>query len=362
MSRSRGRPAKETRIADVARLAGVSTATVSRVLANPDKVRAQTHAAVMEAVRRSGYTPNSTARNLRTRRTMMILAVVPNLANPVFAQILRGIDDELIRSGYGLVIGNLDNCTEREARYVELALSRQVDGVLLMNGRIPESGKRKLTDANLPIVAMCAAVPGVELPSVVVQDREASRAAVRHLTELGHRRLGYIAGPQGNVIEKERYAGFLEGLADAGLSAASSVRWEGRFVFSTGVAAAEAFLRLKRPPTGIFASSDESAIGFIKTVRSAGVRVPEDVSVIGFDGIEFADYAEPTLTTFQQPLHEIGQTGATVLLRALRNQLTHEERTVRLPLTLLDRDTTAKPQNMTSGSPARRIAPVAGSG
>ena len=116
MSRKRWRSAKEIRIADVARLAGVSTATVSRVLANPDKVRTKTYDVVMEAVRRSGYTPNSVARNLRTRRTMTVLVVVPNLANPVFAQILRGIDDELTQSGYGLVIGNLDNCLEREPR------------------------------------------------------------------------------------------------------------------------------------------------------------------------------------------------------------------------------------------------------
>jgi len=136
MSRKRRRSAKEIRIADVARLAGVSTATVSRVLADPGKVRPKTRDLVTEAVRRSGYTPNSVARNLRTRRTMTVLVVVPNLANPVFAQILRGIDDELTQSGYGLVIGSLDNCIEREARYVVLALSRQIDGIILMNGRI----------------------------------------------------------------------------------------------------------------------------------------------------------------------------------------------------------------------------------
>src|ERR671916_2691432 len=180
MSRNRWRSVKETRIADVARLAGVSTATVSRVLGSPDQVRPQTHALVMDAVRRSGYTPNSIARNLRTRRTLTVLAVVPNLANPVFAQILRGIDDELTQSGYGLVIGSLDNCIEREARYVVLALSRQIDGIILMNGRIPESGKRTMSEAGLPMVAMCADIPNSGLPLVTVQDREASQAAVRH--------------------------------------------------------------------------------------------------------------------------------------------------------------------------------------
>jgi LacI family repressor for deo operon, udp, cdd, tsx, nupC, and nupG len=187
----------------------------------------------MEAVRRSGYTPNSVARNLRTRRTMTALVVVPNLANPVFAQILRGVDDELTQSGYGLIIGNLDNCPEREPRYVDLALSRQADGVLLMNGRIPGDGKRHMGEAGLPMVALCAAISDERIPNVVVQDREASRAAVRHLLRLGHRRLGYVGGLPGNIIETERYAGFREGMAEVGLGERDIVRWEGRFVFWT---------------------------------------------------------------------------------------------------------------------------------
>lgn len=323
-------------------MAGVSTATVSRVLASPDKVRPKTYAAVMEAVRRSGYTPNRVARNLRTRRTMMVMAVVPNLANPVFAQILRGIDDELTQAGYGLVIGSLDNCTEREARYVDLALSRQVDGVLLMNGRVPEGGKRRMSEANLPMVAMCAAIPGLNIPTVVVQDREASRAAVEHLVQLGHRRLGYVSGPSGNVVEAERFAGFLEGVAKAGLNQRDITRWEGRFMFSAGVKAAESYLATQDRPTGVFASCDESAIGFIKTVRAAGVRVPADVSVVGFDGIEFADYVEPTLTTFRQPLYDLGRAGADIALKMIRNEMKPKDWMVRLPLTLLDRDTTAR--------------------
>ena len=339
-SRKRRRSSREIRIADVARLAGVSTATVSRVLADPGKVRPKTRDLVTEAVRRSGYTPNSVARNLRTRRTMTVLVVVPNLANPVFAQILRGIDDELTQSGYGLVIGSLDNCIEREARYVVLALSRQIDGIILMNGRIPENGKRTMSEAGLPMVAMCASIPNSGIPLVAVQDREASQAAVRHLARLGHRRLGYIAGPAGNVIEAERFAGFLGGMAEAGLSEGDFVRWEGRFVFSAGVKAAEAYLGLTTRPTGVYASCDESAIGFIKTVRAAGVRVPEDVSVIGFDGIEFADYVEPTLTTFQQPLHELGCVGARTLLKLMHGEMDPVDWNIRLPLNLLERDTT----------------------
>ncbi|MCB5177652.1 LacI family DNA-binding transcriptional regulator [Microvirga lenta] len=340
MSRRRWRAVKETRIADVARLAGVSTATVSRVLANPDQVRPKTHDLVMEAVRRSGYTPNSTARNLRTRRTMTVLVVAPRLTNPVFAQVLRGVDDELTQNGYGIIVGNLDNLIEREARYVDLVLSRQVDGVLLMNGRIPEKGRRSMGEAGLPIVALCSAIPDAGIPNVTVEDREASRRAVEYLAQLGHSKLGYISGTPGTFIEVERFSGFQEGVAAAGLSQEDFVRWEGPFTFATGVAAAEAFLRLKKRPTGVFATCDESAIGFIKTVRSAGVRVPDDVSVVGFDGIEFADYTEPTLTTFQQPLHELGRTGARILLKMIQGKMSPADWDIRLPLQLLERGTT----------------------
>jgi LacI family repressor for deo operon, udp, cdd, tsx, nupC, and nupG len=340
MGRKRWHAVKGIRIADVAQLAGVSTATVSRVLRNPDQVRPKTYDLVMEAVRRSKYIPNSTARNLRTRRTMNVLVLAPRLTNPVFAQVLRGVDDELTQSGYGIIVGNLDNRTEREARYVDLALSRQVDGILLMNGRVPEDGKRSMDEAGLPIVAMCSAIPNSRIPNVTVQDREASRKAVGYLAQLGHRRFGYVSGTPGTVIEAERFGGFVEGVAAAGFGQGDFLRWEGGFDFSTGLAAAEAFLNIKERPTGIFAACDESAISFIKTVRSRGVRVPEDVSVIGFDGIEFADYVEPTLTTFQQPLHELGCVGARTLLKLMQGNMDPVDWNIRLPLNLLERDTT----------------------
>ncbi|MEE1610185.1 LacI family DNA-binding transcriptional regulator [Microvirga sp. CF3016] len=331
---------KEIRIADVARLAGVSTATVSRVLSEPGKVRQKTHDLVMEAVRHSGYIPNSTAQKLRTRRTMNVLVVAPRLTNPVFAEVLRGVDDELTQSGYGIIIGNLDNRREREARYVDLALSRQVDGILLLTGYIPENGTRDMRESGLPIVAICAAIEDDTIPNVVVQDREACRRAVEYLAGLGHRRFGYISGTPSSIIERERFQGFREGIEATGFGHTDYVRWEGTFVFSTGVAAAESFLKMKDRPTGIFAACDESAIGFIKRVREERVRVPQDVSVIGFDGIEFADYTEPTLTTFRQPLHELGRAGADVLMKLIRNQMKPEDWDVRLPLTLLERDTT----------------------
>jgi LacI family repressor for deo operon, udp, cdd, tsx, nupC, and nupG len=337
------RPRRPATIHDVAARARVSTATVSRTLANPELVSADTRARVLAAVRATGYTPNVAARNLRARRAMMVLVVVPNVANSFFAEVLRGIDDELVASGYGMIIGNLDNLVEREARYVDLVFAGQVDGVLLLGGRVPRANGRAMTEAGLPIATICVAIAGSGLPFVMVDDLTASRAVVRHLVGLGHRRLGYIAGPAGNMNEIGRRAGFLTTLAECGLDPASATFWPGDFMLDAGVSAGRAFLAAKRRPTAIYAASDYMAIGFMKAVGDAGLRIPEDVSVVGFDGIEFSDFTEPRLSTIRQPRHELGRTGARILLAELRKPGAHAGG-VYLDAPLVLRESTAAPR------------------
>jgi len=157
---------RATRIADVAALAGVSTATVSRALTDPSALRPETLARVSEAVRTSGYTPNVAARNLRARRTMVVLVVVPDIANPFFADVLRGIDEELSAQGYGLLIGNLARTRKKEPHLVGIVQSGQVDGVILLNGRVPQGGAHALSDTGVPLVAVCEAIPGADFPQV----------------------------------------------------------------------------------------------------------------------------------------------------------------------------------------------------
>jgi LacI family repressor for deo operon, udp, cdd, tsx, nupC, and nupG len=329
------------RIAEVAELAGVSTATVSRALSAPDKLRPDTLARVTEAVRRTGYTPNLAARTLRARRTMVVLVVVPDIANPFFSDVLRGIDEELSRHGYGVLIGNLANARAREPQLADLALAGQVDGVLLLNGRIPAGGRRALAAGDIPMVAICEAIPGARLPQVEVQNREAARQAVAHLVALGHRRIAYLAGPPDNILEHERRGGFCEGLAAAGLEAPAAAFYPGDFTFAAGVAAARRFLAARPRPTALFAANDEMAIGFVKTVRSGGLAVPDDVSVVGFDGIEFADFVEPTLTTFRQPRRALGAQGAALLVAAMRGEaIAPEHAHQRLAVPLLARGST----------------------
>src|SRR5262249_1146266 len=161
--------------------AGVSTATVSRALTAPDKLRSDTLARVTEAVQRTGYTPNVAARTLRARRTMLVLVVVPDIANPFFSDVLRGIDEGLSRHGYGFLLGNLGNWRDKEPQLADVARSGQVDGMLLLNGRIPQGGRRPLLADAIPMVAVCEAIPGAPIPQVDVRNREAARTAVAHL-------------------------------------------------------------------------------------------------------------------------------------------------------------------------------------
>jgi LacI family repressor for deo operon, udp, cdd, tsx, nupC, and nupG len=278
---------------------------------------------------------------LRARRTMLVLVVVPDIANPFFSDVLRGIDEALSPYGYGFLIGNLGNSRAKEPQFTNIALAGQVDGLLLLNGRIPQGGRRALSPGDIPMVAVCEAIPEAPIPQVGVENREAARSAVAHLSALGHRRMAYLAGPPDNILERERRCGFCEGLANASIPQCDTLFYPGDFTFHAGAAAAAQFLSTLHRPTALFSANDEMAIGFVKCVRSAGLAVPQELSVVGFDGIEFAEYVEPTLTTFRQPRRQLGYHGASLLVSAMRGEATDPVNlNQRLSVPLLERGST----------------------
>lgn len=341
---------KETRrppakIADVARLAGVSVATVSRTLARPEVVSEETRTRVLAAVRDTSYTPNISARNLRVRKTMVVLVAVPDIANPFFAEILQGIDDTLSAAGYGLVIANLAGPPEKEARYVDLVCAGQADGVLLLCGHVIRSRDRDVRDAHVPLVAACEYIPSVTFPQICIDNAGAAREAVRHLIELGHTRIAYLSGPPSNILERQRLEGYRQALKDAGIAAVDGLIMPGDFTFRTGVEAGRALLALapELRPTALFAANDEMAIGLIKTVQAGGLRVPRDLSVVGFDGIPYADYCEPTLTTVVQPRRELGAGAAAELIALMTTDTSAVRKDIELPAALVLRDSTCPP-------------------
>lgn len=316
------RTSSSVKIADVARIAGVSVATVSRALANPDIVTDEARAKVIAAVRETGYTPNAAARNLRARRAMMVLVVLPDIANPFFSEVLRGVDAALSERGYGLIIGSLDNSRKKEGRFIALAQSGQVDGILLLCGHVLSDGVRSLADSRLPIVAACEHIPGTAIPCVEVDNREAAEQAVHHLTGLGHKRIAYLSGPASNVLDHARRKGYLDALAAAQIPRSPALEFEGNFTFQAGTDAADRILSMPKNirPTALFSANDEMAIACLKRLLGAGVRVPEDFSIVGFDAIDYADYASPTLTTVRQPRRDLGYRAGQLLAQVIEGE------------------------------------------
>ncbi len=334
---------RAVRISDVAEAAGVSTATVSRALAFPDRLRPETRERVLTAVRLLGYTPNEAARALRAGASRMVLVVVPHLySGAFFAGVINSIDAELSAEGYTMIVGSLDGIEEKARRLVDLVYARQIDGVIVLTGRIPVIDGRSLRDAGVPIVSICCKMDMPQLPTVLVNDEECAIAQTRHLIDLGHRHLLYVSGPEDHYNEIVRYRGYLRA---ATASNVKTLRYGGAYTLESGAAAARYFLSLDRRPTGVVCCSDEMAIGFIKTVTGAGVAVPDEVSVVGFDGIEFADYCEPTLTTIRQPHRELGAAGARALLASLQGLPRAGDNPIVLPGELLIRDSTGPAPN-----------------
>ncbi|MBV8419479.1 MAG: LacI family DNA-binding transcriptional regulator [Hyphomicrobiales bacterium] len=325
---SKGPPTPENgsrpiRILDVAHAAGVSAATVSRALSQPAKVRPETRQRVMETVRRLDYTPNEPARALRAGTARMVLVAVPNLySGAFFPAVVNAIDAELSANGYTMITGSLEGAEEKARRLVDLVYARQIDGVIILaNCSGPLEG-RSVLRAGVPVVAISAELRENGHPTVLIDDEACAIAQTQHLLNLGHRRLLYVGGPNKHYNDIHRYRGFRQAIREACLSSAGIRRFEGDFTLASGVAAGLFFLRERPRPTGVVCASDEMAIGFLKTVTAAGVKAPQEVSVIGFDDIEFAEFCEPALTTIHQPRGELGAVGARVLLQRLKGDPT----------------------------------------
>lgn len=301
------------KLKDVAQVAGVSTATVSRVLSNPEVVSAETRQAVAAAIKATGYRMNEAARNLRHQRTGAIVALVPNLANPFFAPIFSGIASVLGPAGYNLLIADTQS-SDRE-RLFGYAEPSRADGLIVLDGSVPA----EMLSGTVPVVEACEWVAGLDLPRVKIDNRAAAKLAIEHLAGLGHRRIGYVAGPAENVLNVARLAGVRESMAELSLPLDDSAIYPGDFSLDSGKAAAKLWLAQpsETRPTALFSASDAMACGLIAEVQRHGISVPRDLSVVGFDDIELTAHISPPLTTVYQPRAEIGREAAQRMLRLL---------------------------------------------
>lgn len=306
-------------IYDVARAAKVSIATVSRVLNRQAGVAEQTRQRVLAAMQRLGYRPHALARGLAARRSQTIGLVITDILDPYFAEIIRGAQEEAEAAGYVILLGDTSVHAHREDLLVRRLTERRIDALIVASSRTTRAYAKLVTSLEVPV--LCINGQRQFFPhSVQIDNRAGARLAVEHLVRLGHRRIAHVAGPPGVPTRQERLAGYRAALMEAGIAYDPGLVVAGTGDLTGGRDAASRLLARAEPPTAIFAYNDRSAIGCYQVIRERGLRIPADVSVVGFDDIVMARWISPALTTVAQPRAEMGHLAVNLLLAMLRGE------------------------------------------
>jgi LacI family transcriptional regulator len=342
----------------VARLAEVSIATVSRVFTGKGPVRDTTRERVLEVARRLQYSPHAGARSLAARRTDTVGVVLPDLYGDFFSELLRGLDRAARREGFHLLVSG-SHSDPAEVSAVLAALSGRVDGLILM---FPDLAAATLPSRLLdtPVLLLNCRVDGLRADSIRIANRQGAAAVVRHLLDLGHRRIAMIGGPAGNLDAAERRQGFLSALrraaaaGDGAGNGGAPAYAAGTFTEESGHRAALELLAARPRPTAVFAANDAMALGCLHAARELGLRVPEDLALVGFDDIPAASYVSPPLTTVQVPICELGERAMTRLLGAVRAPTPEPPRAERLPVHLVVRQSSGAARSQTAKTDPRR--------
>lgn len=347
-------------IREVASAAGVSVATVSRVVSGSHhRVSAATRDRVLAAVARLRYHPNLVARGLKKRVTGTIGLIVPDISNPFFPAIARGIEDVAHRAGLAVLLCNTYEDLAKERIYLTLLEKRMVDGLIFATVGANTAHLRMLRRGRVPVVLVARAPDGVEMDAVLVDNRLGAHEATAHLLRLGHRRIAFIGGPPALPVARERLAGYRDALAAARVRADRSLIVEGAFRADGGQAAVAALLRRRASFSAIVAANDLMAIGAMEALRLGGRRVPQDVAVVGFDDITFASVVEPPLTTVAQPKYRMGCLAMERMLELLNGADRRPRRIVLEPHLVVRRSCGAPPPRPTPALPGRmRLAPA----
>lgn len=330
---------RRPRLLDVARDAGVSPATVSRAIAQPELLNAATLARVRSSAARLGYVPDGTARALASGRSMTIGAVVPTLDSAVFSHALQVMQTTLSRHGYQLLVASHDYSAAAETECIRTLLARGVDGLMLVGAERSVETWALLEGAGVRVVLTWCG--DSRFNSVVVDNEKAGKLAAQHLIDLGHRRLGAVVGSlQFNDRQKERLSGIRAALQSAGLDLPDWRVTEQPLTLAGGRAGCSIMLGLEEPPTGLIGGIDILAIGCIEEAHSRHLQIPEAFSVIGIDNIEMAAHIFPSLTTIHLPVGKIGEVAASALLEGLTGKMAVNA--VELPIELVSRKSTSR--------------------
>lgn len=303
-------------IHDVAKKANVSISTVSRVVNNPQAVRKDKREHVLRVIEELGYEPNPFASGLRDKKTMTIVAMIPDIANPFYAEMFRGIEDIARSHRYNVIICNTDRREDRFLEYMRYFKKKKPDGLIFASDPVTETAFQSFQDLGIPIVLAATDGAQWDLPSVKIDDFQASYDAAAFLIKNGHRHIGLISGPPDDPIAGlPRCEGFHSALRDFSLAASGDHVVYGDFHFDSGYAAMRQLYAKLPEVTAVFAASDAMALGAMKFLQERGIDVPRLVSVVGFDNLEMSRMVTPSLTTVAQPIYQIGQQSADLLFR-----------------------------------------------
>ncbi|MDO8485341.1 MAG: LacI family DNA-binding transcriptional regulator [Candidatus Limnocylindrales bacterium] len=300
-------PRPEPTIRDVARQAGVSTATVSRVISGSVAARPQTRARVLAVAEALGYRPSAVARSLKLRTTRTLGLLVTDIQNPYYPEIVRAVEDAALERNLAVLLCNGADDPAREETYLELLVDRRVDGIIIASSGLQERHGAWLARRSVPVVLVNWAAPDLPLPAILGDNRAGGRLATEHLLSLGHRRIGHLSAPARNAAAAERLGGIGDALAGGGLDPGSLVVVEGDGQVAGGERAALELLERMPEITGIVCYNDLTAIGAVRALRARGRQVPADVSIVGYDDIALSAWVDPPLTTIAQRTSEMGR-------------------------------------------------------
>ncbi|AEG15214.1 LacI family transcriptional regulator [Desulfofundulus sp. TPOSR] len=324
-------------IKDIARKAGVSYATVSRALNNRPEVSEKTRREIQRLAAEMGYKPNAIARGLVTRETLTLGLVIPDITNPFFPEVARGVEEAASEAGYSVFLCNTNWDVDKERTYIELLEEKRVDGLILASVTEDEGYLAELLSRKTPVVLINRILDQVDTNYVAIDNVKGAQQAVEHLISLGHRRIAYVGGLEHVESTTERLHGYRLALAINNIPFEEELVRYGSFKKESGYENALSLLSLPEPPTAIFAANDILALGVIQAIKERGLKVPENVAVVGFDDIPFAAYAEVNLTTVAQPKYTMGEMAAKILIDEIRKGPSPEKKHIVLPPTLVIR-------------------------
>jgi len=330
-------------IAEIAKRANVSTATVSRTLNQSGPVKATTARKVWRAVTELNYYPNSHARALVSGRSRLIGLIVSDITNPFFPELIRAFQDLATQKQYDVLLTSTDYLTARMTECLRRMLERKVDGVAMMTSEMDLGLIKELSRRNVPIVFMDVGQMGPRMSHVAIDYGNGVRQAVDHLVALGHRNIAFITGPLDLHSARTRRQAFLDGMRHHGLAPDRKMLREGTHTAEGGEKAMHALLRLSKRPTAVVCSNDWTAIGALHATHAAHLDVPGDISVVGFDDIPLARYTNPPLTTVQMTASEVGATAFQALFRLIGEEAVEGD-VYQIPTRLIARGSTAKPR------------------